>query len=96
MKEYNENDAVSAMAGAVALDRRDEDAITEILDLIFDCYDENGLLDLDDEADDIEADAIADYVRKMLRKNPPEVNFTDEEIRAMVEAELDYEESLLD
>lgn len=96
MKEYNENDALSAMAAAVAPDRRDEDAITEILDLIFDCYDENGMLDLDDDDDDIEADVIAEYVGKMLRKNPPEINFTDDEIRAMVEAELDYELSLLD
>ncbi len=96
MKEYNENEALSAMAAVLTPERRDEDAITEVLDLIFDCYDENGMLDLDDDADDMEADAITDYVRKMLRKNPPEIDFTDDEIRAMVEAELGYEESLLD
>ncbi|MBD5220364.1 MAG: hypothetical protein HDS72_09080 [Bacteroidales bacterium] len=98
MKEFNEADAVRAMAAAVAPEHRNDDAITEVLDLIFDGYEENGLLDIDADDNvslDDDAEVVTDYVCRMLRKNPSEVNFSDDEIRAMVEAELDYEESLL-
>lgn len=96
MKEFNETEAIEAMGKAVAADRRDEDAITEVLDLIFDCYDENGQLDFDDDSEDMPASDIADYISRIIRKNPPAVAFTDAELLAMVEAELEYEESLLD
>ncbi|MDE6120244.1 MAG: hypothetical protein K2F63_00490 [Muribaculaceae bacterium] len=96
MKEFNENDAVSLMTAVLSPERRDEDAVTEVLDLIFDCYDDNGQLDLDDDSDDLEAEAIAAYVSEMLKKNPPAVHFTHNEVLAMVNAELNYEESLLD
>lgn len=96
MKDYNETDALRLMAEAVAPEHRNEDAITEVLDLIFDCYEENGQLDFDDDSEDMDAADIAAYIVRMTRKNPPAVAFTEAEILAMVQAEINYETSLDD
>ena len=47
MKEYNETEAVALMAATLPENFRDTDAICEVLDLIYDYYDENGDLDID-------------------------------------------------
>lgn len=96
MKEFDENEAVAAMASVLPEDKRDSDAVIEVLDLIFDYYDENGDLeiDVDDDADEDIADMAA-YVGKCLSKNPPAVHFTADDITAMIRAELEYEDSLL-
>ena len=98
MQEFDEDKAVAAMLAALSPDRRNADAACEVLDLIFDFYEENGLLDLnfdDDIDDEPDAEAIVAYASRQLAKRPAEVHFTDEELTAMVRAEIAYEESLL-
>ncbi|MDE6575356.1 MAG: hypothetical protein K2L84_08500 [Muribaculaceae bacterium] len=97
MKEFDEDTAVKLMNEALEADRRDVDAATEVLDLIFDYYEENGDLDLSmaDDDDDDDAELIADYVVKALAKSPAAIEYSREEIMAMVQAELNYEEELL-
>lgn len=93
MKEYNEDEAVACMRAAIGDHEVNDDDIVEVLDLIFDYYDDNGELeiDVDDDADsDIEA--MTDYVAKYLAKN--DCQFSREEIERMVRAEIQYEESL--
>ncbi len=96
MKEYDENEAVALMSKTLVPEKRNENAVCEVLDLIYDYYDENGDLDFNlDSDDDVDLDAMVSYIARYLRKNSPEVEFSDEEIAAMVKAEIEYEESLL-
>lgn len=99
MKEFDENEAVAKMCAAIPADKRDNDSVCEVLDLIYDFYDENGMLDFDLDDDDSDDNArIADivaYIEKMFARNAPATKFTTAEITAMVTAETDYEDSLL-
>lgn len=100
MQEYDENKAIKAMGAVLEESKRNADAISEVLDLIFDYYEENGDLDIDfdendDTDDETDVDAVVAFVKKYLDKHPAEVRFSADEIKAMVIAELDYEESLL-
>lgn len=98
MKEYNENEAVALMAAVLPEELRDNDSICEVLDLIYDYYDENGELDLDlnddDDDEQSDVDAIVAYIEKYFRKNAPSTRFSTEQIADMVKAEIEYENSL--
>lgn len=99
MQEYDENKAVKLMSAALDADRRNEDAVYEVLDLIFDYYEDNGELEIDFDDEDISDDGtdisrMVTYISKILAKRPAAVRFTDAEIEAIVKAEIAYEESL--
>ncbi len=100
MQEFDENNAIAQMCEVLTPEHRDEDAVCEVLDLIFDFYEENGDLDIDFD-DDNDADDAADiaamvtYISKALKRNPADITFSDDEIEAMVKAEIAYEESLI-
>lgn len=100
MKEYDEEAAMKQMILAPGCSSVDDNTAAEVLDLIFDYYEENGDLDIssafDDDADDVENDIseMVSFVHKYLQKNSGS-NLTDAQIEAMIRAELDYEESLL-
>lgn len=74
-----------------------EDEVLNVIDMIWDFYEENGLLDPDadeDEPDDdIEPDMI-DYVTRMLRKDKG-ASIDPVDVPLMVRAEVDYEDSVL-
>lgn len=75
-----------------------DDEVLNVIDMIWDFYEENGLLDPDagddEEDEDIEPDLI-DYVRRMLRKDK-DATIDLEDVPLMVNAEIEYEDSLLD
>ena len=95
MKDYDE--AIAAMLAVLRPDRRDEDAVYEILDLIYDYYEDNGDLDitLDDDEAETDIEAMVAAIAKQLRRRPASTNFDNDEIKAMIEAETAYQESLL-
>lgn len=73
----------------------DEDELLNIIDMIWDWYEDNGLLEIDTEADDedINVDALVKYVKKMLaRDRDAQVDQAD--VETLVMAELNYEQSL--
>lgn len=74
----------------------DDDEILNVIDMIWDYYDENGYLDLDlaDEGPDElnTADLIA-YAQKLNAKDR-QSPFTTADIEAIVRAELAYEDSI--
>jgi len=75
-----------------------EDEVLNVVDMIWDFYEENGLLDVDasdddDTDDDIEPDMI-DYVTRMLRKDKV-ATIDPADVPLMVRAEVDYEDSVL-
>lgn len=98
--EFDENKAVEWINKALVEAGRkpyDEDQVLNVVDMIWDFYEENGLLDIDADADepdeDIEPDLI-DYVTRMLRKDSgATVDAVD--VPLMVKAEIDYEDSVL-
>ena len=75
----------------------DDDEILNVIDMIWDFYDENGMLDIDleDGEDDSEAiySELCDYVVRMLKKDK-EAKILPEDVPAIVKAEVDYELSL--
>lgn len=99
--EFDENKAVEYInSQLVAANRKpyDADEVLNVIDMIWDFYEENGLLDIDasdDEADeeDLTAD-IVEYVRRMLRKDK-DAAVRPEDVPLMVEAELAYEDSVI-
>ncbi|MCM1067249.1 MAG: hypothetical protein NC418_06730 [Muribaculaceae bacterium] len=96
MKEYNENEAVERMCAVLPEQLRDVDAVCEVLDLIYDFYEENGDLDIDiDDDSEVDVDAVVAFIEKCFRKNAPAVGFGTADIAAMVRAEIAYEESLI-
>lgn len=74
-----------------------DDEVLNVIDMIWDFYEENGLLDVDGDAEDsdedIEPDMI-DYVNRMLRKDKG-ASIRPEDVPLMVRAEVEYEDSVL-
>lgn len=102
MNFYDENMAVAAINTALLTSGRKsypEDEILNVIDMIWDYYEENGLLDLDDDdLDDDDSDIaeeLADYVARMLKKDK-EAQISLDDVRIIVDAELDYENSIIE
>lgn len=98
--EFDELKAVEAMNNALREAGRtpyDTDEVLNVVDMIWDFYEENGLLDLesdpDDDPDDIEQE-VADYVRRMLRKDSAAA-VLPEDVDILVRAEMAYEDSVI-
>ena len=73
-----------------------DDQILNVIDMIWDFYEENGLLEIDDD-EEIEETALFDdllrYVTKMLQKDK-QSGIAPEDVETIVRAEIDYENSL--
>ncbi|MDO4671740.1 hypothetical protein [Falsiporphyromonas endometrii] len=72
-----------------------DDMINYFIDLIYDYYESRGYLDEDNEEEEVQIDIeeMVEYVRKGASRD--EVgNFTDDEVEDIIQAELDYSESL--
>jgi hypothetical protein len=98
--EFDEKKVTKEMRNSVSDDSSklyDDDELLNVVDIIWDWYDEQGLLDIDSEADDeeINVDALIKYVRKMLAKDKASP-IKQEDIEPLVMAELRYEQSLDD
>lgn len=73
---------------------KDDDEFLNIIDMIWDYYELNGMLDLDDDDDDpdeatLRSD-IVEYVKKTLRKDKG-AHVRPEHVESIVCAVLDYE-----
>lgn len=101
MDLYDENKAVDYINEALkanGLAPYQEDELLNVIDMIWDYYEENGLLEIDDdfesdEDEDISAE-LCDYVQRMLKKDKHAV-IKPEDIPVIVDAELAYEDSVL-
>lgn len=102
MEIYDENVAVKKINDALLADGRksyDEDELLNVIDMIWDYYEENGLLDIDD---DFEADEdenihaeLVDYVIRMLKKDV-KAGIDVDDVPLIISVELEYEDSLID
>ncbi len=98
MNEYDEKEAVKAMRQSISEESSKiypDDELLNIIDIIWDWYDENGLLDIDSEADDedINTAGLTAHVRRMIAKDK-QSPIRPEDIEPLVAAELAYEQSL--
>lgn len=98
--EYDEIKAVEYINNVLKNNNRpqyDEDEVLNVIDMIWDYYEENGLLDVDladdDDDEDIEDDLI-DYVSRMLKKDK-EAEVDQIDVPLMVRAEIEYEDSII-
>lgn len=101
MKEFDENEAVQAMRDVLDSDtnlKYSDDELLNLVDIIWDFYEQNGLLDIDldneSDDDDILPDLI-DYAQRMIRKDRMAV-ISPDDVPALVNAEIAYEDSLID
>lgn len=98
--EFDENKAVRIINENLVANGRSpypDDEILNIIDMIWDYYEENGLLDIDpdddSEDDTVSLDELLDYVTRMLKKDrDAKVDASD--LSLIINAELDYEDSL--
>ena len=100
MKEFEEKEAIKAMRTALPAESSalyDDDELLNVIDIIWDWYDDQGLLDIDAEADDeeVNTDALIKHVGKMIAKDS-DSPVKREDIEPLVMAELRYEQSLDD
>lgn len=98
--EFDENKAVEEINKALTAAGRapyPDDEILNIVDMIWDYYEENGLLELDwdDDEEEVTADEIISYVTRMLKKDKG-ANVLTDDLPIIIRAELEYEESLED
>lgn len=103
MKEFDENEAVEMMKAALPEEDRnryDEDQLVNLIDIIWDFYEQNGLLEIDlddneDADDDSMIDDLIDYATRMVKKDR-NATIIPEHIPLLVEAEIRYEDSILE
>lgn len=97
--EFDENDAVKFMRSHVSPELlakyTDDDELLNLIDLIYDYYEANGMLDieLDDADDDLDIDDLLSYIVRMLKKDKG-AKLAPEDVPAFVNAYIEYEESL--
>lgn len=98
--EFDETKAVEFINARLLAEGREtysEDELLNVIDMIWDFYEENGMLDIEADDDfgddeDIEQDLI-DYVKRMLRKDK-DAGINLDDVPMIVNAEIDYEDSL--
>lgn len=74
----------------------DVDQLLNVLDMIWDYYEQNGLLDIDIDDDSSEEnilDDLVEYVTRMVKKDRQAI-IEPSDIPMLVEGELEYEDQL--
>lgn len=101
MDFFDEDKAVEYINNALVAkgcNKYSHDDIINIIDIIWEYYEENGMLDIDDEDIDDDEDIAGDlleYVTRMVKKDKQN-NVALDDLSAIIDAELAYEDSLID
>lgn len=100
MKEYEEKEVIDLIRKELPDSTRTEysdDDLLNIVDMIWDYYEINGLLDVDagiDEEEDIDiVSELIDYAKRMLKKDKA-CQVRPEHLENIIRAELAYEDIL--
>ncbi len=96
--EFDESDAIKYMrehVDAAIAGKYDDDELLNLVDIIYDYYEANGMLDidLDDDDDELDIDDLCGYVERMLRKDKG-AKLTADDAPSLIEAYIEYENSL--
>lgn len=103
MTMFDEDNAIAfirAQIGNEISSLYDDDEILNVIDIIWDFYESNGMLEIDfseddEEAADVDLDRLMSTVRRTLAKDK-RAKIATEHIEPIVNAELAYEDSLED
>lgn len=94
--EFDEQKAVAFMRERAGVEY-DDDQLLNVIDIIFDYYEDHDMLDIDDDTDADEEQEMKDliaHVSKMLSKDKG-AEIAPGDIEALVRAEVEYEYSLV-
>jgi hypothetical protein len=93
---YDEDEAVAFILDFIpteAKERIDEDKIEYVLDVVYDFYDENGLIDEDStEEASIDEEEMFKFILKCSKKDKMELN--EDDIQLILDGEFEYGKSL--
>lgn len=93
---YDEDEAVKFILDyipAESKDRINEEKIEYVLDVVYDFYDENGLIDEDStEEASIDEEEMFKYILKNSQKDKMELN--EEDIQLILDGEFEYGKSI--
>ncbi|MBO5053359.1 MAG: hypothetical protein J6C44_03855 [Muribaculaceae bacterium] len=105
--EFDEDLAIQFIRDHVdpaVLKDMDDDIILDIIDIIWDYYEDHGMLNItldDDDSDEIDLDQLTRHAVKLLRKSNPSLGRSKESadelsnnVRLIIQAELQYEDTL--
>lgn len=94
--EYDEDEAVKYILKSLPADakqRIDDTKIEYVLDVIYDFYEENGLIDEDStEEASIDEEVMFEYIEKTSRKD--KMDLSQEDIQLIIEGEYQYGKSI--
>ncbi|MCE5330721.1 MAG: hypothetical protein LLF95_01110 [Bacteroidales bacterium] len=93
---YDEDDAVKFIINFLPAEtkkRIDDTKIEYVLDVVYEFYDENGLIDEDStEEASIDEEEMFKYIKKCSKKD--KMDLTDEDIELILEGEFQYGKSI--
>ncbi len=93
---YDEDDAVKFILNFLPAEtkkRIDDTKIEYVLDVVYEFYDENGLIDEDStEEASIDEEEMFKYIKKCSKKD--KMDLTDEDIELILEGEFQYGKSI--
>lgn len=94
--EYDDDEAVKFILNLVPKELKskiNDDAINYVLDVVYEFYDENGLIDENStEEASIDEEEMLKYVMKAVKKD--KMNLTEDEIQLVLDGEYDYGKSI--
>jgi hypothetical protein len=94
--EYDEDAAVAFIINGLpdeAKERIDDDKIEYILDVVYEYYDEKGLIDEDStEEASIDEEDMLNFIMKCCKKD--KMNLTEDDIQLIMDGEYEYGKSL--
>lgn len=101
MKEFEEYEVIKYIREALPAEAADiysDDDLLNIVDMIWDYYEMNGLIDIDNDDDDQISESeliseLVDYTGRMLRKDKA-CKVSPDHLEAIVRGELAYEDLL--
>lgn len=93
---YDDDEAIKFILDLMPSETRkriDEDTVSYILDVVYDYYDENGLIE-DESAEEasIDEEELLKYVVKATKKD--KIDLTEDEILLILDGEYEYGKSL--
>ncbi len=93
---YDEDEAVKFILDFIPVEvkeRIDEDKVEYVLDVVYDYYDENGLIDEDStEEASIDEEEMFKYILKSSKKD--KMGLSEEDIQLILDGEFEYGKSL--
>lgn len=93
---YDEEDAVAFILNFLPADAKasiDETKIEYVLDVVYEYYEENGLIEEDStEEASIDEDEMFEYIQKCAKKD--KIELTEDDIDLILEGEFEYGKSI--